>query len=139
MPKPAPVVAQEVSGPDNLFPTAPKDLSHVTFYFDRTPNDFEDSSFYFVKVETPGSVDDDLDHWYQQALDAIHADHPETAGYQFLGAAIKYGSVHSGGGEFYYSATDGDIGADQPPTGSFVQGPELNGRGYEISYGELFS
>jgi hypothetical protein len=132
------VVAQEEGGSGNLFPTAPKDLSHVTFYFDATPGDFEDSRFFFVKIETPDSVDDDLDHWYLDALDAIATANPETAGYNFLGAALKYGSGKSGGGEFYYSVNDGDIGADDPPTGYLVQGRDFAGRGLEFNYSDLF-
>ena len=125
----------------NLFPTAPKDLSHVTFYFDATPDNFEDSKFFFVKIETPGHVDDDLDHWYSDALEQIAEINPAMADYRFLGAALKYGSVHSGGGEFYYSADDGDLGVDDPPTGFLVQGRDYKNfvGGVSYDYDNLFS
>lgn len=126
----------------NSFPTAPKDLSHVTLYFDLTPQDFEDSEFYFVKIETPGFVDDDFDNWAQDALDAIYLLKPDLEQAAFRGAALKYGSDHgrSGGGEFYY-ANDGQPGADTPPTGELVQARDFKayGGGAEYSYGDLFS
>ncbi len=125
--------------PDH-FPTTPKDISHVTFYFDVTPEDHEDDSFYFVKVETPDSVGDDLDAWYQAALDAMIAKDPALADYELVGAAIKYGSGRSGGGEFYYALDNDPTDQDYAPTGGLVQGREF--RSYEggttYNYNDLF-
>lgn len=128
--------------PDH-FPTAPKDLSHVTFYFDTTPDQGEDDGFFFVKIETPGSVDDDLDNWYDAALEAILARHPELEGAELVGAALKYGSGNgkSGGGEFFH-AFDGDsTDEDYAPTGGLVHAREYKfyDGGAEYNYGDLFS
>lgn len=125
------------------FPTAPKDLSHVTLYFDTTPEDGEDESFFFVKIETPGSVDDDLDNWLDAALDGILARHPELEGAELMGAALKYGSANgkSGGGEFYH-ALDGDsTDVDYAPTGGLVHAREYKfyDGGAEYNYGDLFA
>ena len=144
MPKPTTetvAVGLEEEPSFDSFPTTPKDLSHVTLYFDVTPDDFEDSEFFFVKIETPDSVHDDFDGWSQDALEAIYLLNPELADAAFRGAALKYGSGHgrSGGGEVYY-ANDGDPGADTPPTGGLIQARNFNayGGGVEYSYGELF-
>lgn len=124
------------------FATMPKDISHVTFYFDTTPDDHEDSEFFFVKIETPGSVNDDLDTWYQDALDQILARNTQLADAELTGVAIKFGSARGGtGGEFYY-AIDGDsTDVDYAPTGGLVAGSEFKayGGGVEYSYGSLFS
>lgn len=133
----APVDAVKDGG---SFATMPKDISHVTFYFDLTPNDAEDNEFFFAKVETPDSVNDDLDTWYQQAVDAIVAQHPELAGAELVGAAIKFGSEHGRtGGEFYYSLDGDSTNVDYAPTGYLVQAYEFNGYGggAEYSYGQL--
>lgn len=117
------------------FATMPKDISHVTFYFDATPEDREDAEFTFVKVDTPDSVADDLDAWYEDALAAILAQNPQIEG-DLVGVAIKFGSGRSGsGGEFYY-ALDGDsTDVDSAPTGGLVAGREV---GVSYSYGDLF-
>lgn len=130
---------EEGVGTDH-FPTAPKDLSHVTFYFDTTPEDGEDESFFFVKVETPTHVDDDLDNWYEAALEAMLAQHPELEGAELVGAALKYGSGKSGGGEFFH-ALDGDsTDEDHAPTGGLVHAREYKfyDGGAEYKYDDLF-
>ncbi|MGA0606168.1 VCBS domain-containing protein [Phenylobacterium sp. VNQ135] len=121
------------------FPLAPKDLSHVTFYFDLTPQDQTDQAFFFAKVETPGAVNDDLDSWYHQAVDRIVALNPNLAQAELVGAAIKYGSPQSGGGEFYYGL-DGDLDQDAVPTGHLIQGSEykLYAGGVTYGYDSLF-
>jgi hypothetical protein len=133
-------VDQEIDG--GSFATMPKDISHVTFYFDLTSNNGEDSEFFFVKVDTPGSVNDDLDVWYQHALDEILARNANLADAENLGVAIKFGSFKGqSGGEFYY-ATDGDsTDEDSCPTGAPVHAKEFAsyGGGKEYSYGDLFS
>lgn len=122
------------------FPTTPKDISHVTFYFDATPDDREDDSFFFVKVETPDQVNDDLDAWYEAALEAMLAKDPALADYELVGAAIKYGSARSGGGEVYFDLDNDPTDEDYPPTGGLVQGREF--RSYEggttYNYDDLF-
>lgn len=122
------------------FATTPKDISHVTFYFDATPEDHEDSSFYFVKVETPDSVDDDLDAWYQAALEAMIAKDPALADYELVGAAIKYGNHRSGGGEVYYDLDNDPTDEDYAPTGGLVQAREYRSYdgGTEYRYEDLF-
>lgn len=123
------------------FATMPKDISHVTFYFDATPNNHEDSEFFFAKVDTPGSVNDDLDTWYSQAVDAVLAHNPQMAGAQFVGAAIKFGSDHGGsGGEFYYALDHDSTNVDTAPTGFVVQVGDYSsfGSGVEYQYGDLF-
>lgn len=121
------------------FPLAPKDLSHVTFYFDLTPQDHTDQAFFFAKVETPGAVNDDLDTWYDQAVDQIAALNPGLAHAELVGAAIKYGSDQSGGGEFYYGL-DGNLDQDAVPTGHLIQGSEykLYAGGVTYGYDDLF-
>ncbi|HVI30714.1 VCBS domain-containing protein [Phenylobacterium sp.] len=133
-----PVVNPPVAAVDH-FPLAPKDLSHVTFYFDLTPQDRTDDAFFFAKVETPGHVNDDLDTWYDAAVDQIVALNPGLANAQLVGAAIKYGSVQSGGGEFYY-ALDGNLDLDAVPTGHLIQGSEYKAYAGGVTYGydELF-
>lgn len=124
------------------FATMPKDISHVTFYFDLTPNKSEDDHFFFVKIETPGSVNDDLDTWYQDALAQILARNAQLAGAEVEGVAIKFGSGKTGsGGEFYY-AIDGDsTDVDNAPTGGVVSAREFGSYdgGVEYKYGDLFS
>lgn len=123
------------------FATMPKDISHVTFYFDLTPKDLEDSDFFFAKIETPGSVNDDLDTWYQDALTEILSRNAQLADAQFVGAAIKFGSARGGsGGEFYYSLDHDSTDVDSAPTGGIVQAYEYGsyGGGVEYSYGDLF-
>lgn len=121
------------------FPLAPKDLSHVTFYFDLTPQDLTDQAFFFAKVETPGHVDDDLDAWQAGALTEILARNPNLANAQLVGAALKYGSPQSGGGEFYY-ALDNNLDQDAVPTGHLVQGSEYKAYagGVTYAYDDLF-
>lgn len=117
------------------FATMPKDVSHATFYFDATPDDREDSEFTFVKVETPDSVSDDLDDWYQDALSEILARNPQIEG-ELVGVAIKFGSGRSGsGGEFYYSLDGDSTDVDSAPTGGLVAGREV---AVSYSYGDLF-
>lgn len=124
------------------FATMPKDISHVTFYFDLTPNNGEDSEFFFVKIDTPDSVADDLDVWYQAALDEIVARNANLADAENIGVAIKFGAFRGGsGGEFYY-AIDGDsTDEDGCPTGAPVQARDFDqyGGGVEYRYGDLFS
>jgi len=118
------------------FATMPKDISHVTFYFDATPDDHEDTEFTFVKVDTPDSVSDDLDNWYQDALAEIIARNPQLAEAHLDGVAIKFGSGRSGsGGEFYYSLDGDSTDVDSAPTGGLVTGREV---GVSYSYGDLF-
>lgn len=122
------------------FPTMPKDISHVTFYFDLTPRNHEDSEFFFVKIETPGSVNDDLDTWFDAALVEILARNAQLSGAEIAGAAIKFGSERSGsGGEFYYSLDHDSTDVDSAPTGGLVAAREFNayGGGVEYSYGYL--
>lgn len=124
----------ETPAPDH-FPELPKDLSHVTLYFDMTPDDFEDRAFYFVKIETPDSVDDDFDHWYQAALEQVVARDPNLADAQFVGAALKYGR------EEQYFALDGkNFDSDSAPTGRLVQGSQYKhyDGGAEYRYDDLF-
>ncbi|OHB28495.1 MAG: hypothetical protein A2790_15925 [Phenylobacterium sp. RIFCSPHIGHO2_01_FULL_69_31] len=123
------------------FATMPKDISHVTFYFDLTPDDLEDDEFSFVKVETPDAVSDDLDAWYEDALAEILARNPELADGELVGAAIKFGSGKSGsGGEFYYDLDGDSTDFDSAPTGGLVQAREYAGYGggAEYQYGDLF-
>lgn len=133
-------VDQEIDG--GHFATMPKDISHVTFYFDLTPDDGEDSEFFFVKIDTPDSVGDDLDAWHQQALDEIIARNANLADAENIGVAIKFGSFKGGsGGEFYY-ATDGDsTDEDSCPTGAPIQARDFagNGGGISYNYGDLFA
>ncbi|TAJ70373.1 MAG: hypothetical protein EPO51_17730 [Phenylobacterium sp.] len=124
------------------FATMPKDISHVTFYFDATPEDHEDSEFFFVKIETPDSVADDLDAWYQDALNEILARNTQLAAEDLAGVAIKFGSARGGtGGEFYYSIDGDSTDVDYAPTGGLVQASEYKsyGGGAQYSYGDLFS
>lgn len=134
--------ATEDESSADSFPTTPKDLSHVTLYFDLTPDDGEDSEFFFVKIETPDAVNDDFDTWYQDALDAIYVLNPELEQAVFKGAALKFGSDHgkSGGGEVYY-ANDFNPDPNDAPTGGLVQAQDYHsyGGGVEYSYGDLFS
>ncbi|MCR5874107.1 cadherin-like domain-containing protein [Phenylobacterium sp. J426] len=134
-----PVVKPPAAPTQDHFPLAPKDLSHVTFYFDLTAQDLTDQAFFFAKVETPGYVNDDLDVWYGQAVDQIVALNPLLAQARLVGAALKYGSAQSGGGEFYY-ALDGDLDQDPVPTGHLVQGSEykLYAGGVTYGYDDLF-
>lgn len=124
------------------FATMPKDISHVTFYFDLTPDKGEDEEFFFVKIETPDAVNDDLDTWYQDALTAILARNAQLATAELEGVAIKFGSGRSGsGGEFYYSIDGDSTDVDSAPTGGLVAAREFAsyGGGVEYSYGSLFS
>lgn len=134
-----PPVDAEIDG--GHFATMPKDISHVTFYFDATPDDHEDDEFFFVKIDTPESVSDDLDTWYEDALSAIIAQNANLADAELAGVAIKFGSGQSGsGGEFYY-AIDGDsTDVDFPTTGGLVTAREFNsyGGGAEYRYEDLF-
>ncbi len=124
------------------FATMPKDISHVTFYFDVTPDDGEDSEFFFVKIDTPSRVGDDLDTWYADALSEILALNAHLAGAENIGVAIKVGSFRAGsGGEFYY-AIDGDsTDEDGAPTGAPVQADEFASYagGVEYRYVDLFN
>ncbi|WP_293679285.1 hypothetical protein [uncultured Phenylobacterium sp.] len=128
------------------FATMPKDISHVTFYFDLDPDgggEGDDAQFFFVKIETPDSVNDDLDNWYQDALTEILLRNAQLEGAENVGVAIKFGSARGGsGGEFYYEidndSTDEDDGA---PTGAPVQARDYGdyGGGVEYGYGDLFA
>ena len=121
------------------FATMPKDISHVTFYFDATPNDHEDTEFTFVKIDTPDSVADDLDAWYQDALSAILVRNPELAEGDLAGVAIKFGSGRSGsGGEFYYSIDGDSTDVDSAPTGGLVGGRDIEQNGVAYRYEDLF-
>lgn len=121
------------------FATMPKDISHVTFYFDATPDDSEDTEFTFVKIDTPDSVSDDLDSWYQDALSAIIAQNPHLADVELDGVAIKFGSGRSGsGGEFYYSIDGDSTDVDFAPTGGLVDGREVGQLGVAYRYEDLF-
>jgi len=121
------------------FATMPKDISHVTFYFDATPDDYEDSEFTFVKIDTPDSVSDDLDDWYQDALAEIIARNPHLAEDDLAGVAIKFGSGRSGsGGEFYYDLDGDSTDVDSAPTGGLVTGREVGQNGASYSYEDLF-
>ena len=121
------------------FATMPKDISHVTFYFDLTPENHEDSAMFYVKIETPSSVNDDLDTWYDAALAEILARNGVALeGAEVNGVAIKFGSERGGsGGEFYY-AIDGDSTDVDSPPGGFTQARNFNGHGVEYNYGDLF-
>ena len=120
--------------PDH-FAEAPRDISHVTFYFDTTPQDGEDDAFFFVKVETPDSVDDDLDHWYQAALEQIIARNPELADASLKGAAIKYGRE-----EVCFRLDGNPYDEDSTPTGGLVQGRDYHryDGGVTYNYNDLF-
>ena len=120
--------------PDH-FATTAQDLSHVTFYFDTTPDDGEDDAFFFVKIETPDAVDDDLDHWYQAALDQIIARNPELADAELKGAALKYGRH-----EDFFRLDGKPDDEDSAPTGGLVQGHEYKRYegGVTYNYDELF-
>ena len=133
------VTAAAEETPDH-FATTPKDLSHVTLYFDLTPDDGEDESFYFVKIETPDAVNDDLDTWYLDALMAIQAANPDLAGAELVGAALKYGNFRSGGGEVYYDLDGDNSDEDGIPTGGLVQAREYKNYdgGTEYRYDDLF-
>lgn len=123
------------------FATMPKDISHVTFYFDLTPGDHEDDDFFFAKIDTPDSVNDDLDTWYQGALSEIIARNPQLADAEVAGVAIKFGSAKSGsGGEFYYGIDGDSTDLDYAPTGGLVAASQFKayGGGVEYSYGDLF-
>jgi len=123
------------------FATMPKDISHVTFYFDLTPGDHEDSEFFFAKIDTPDAVNDDLDAWYQDALSEILARNAQLADAELTGVAIKFGSGRSGsGGEFYYSVDQDSTDVDSPPTGGLVTAREFGsyGGGVEYRYEDLF-
>ncbi len=124
-----------LEGPADHFPTTPRDLSHVTFYFDLTPEDGEDRAFFFVKIETPDRVDDDLDHWYQAALDQIIARNPELGDASFTGAALKYGRE-----EEFFRLDGNAFDQDTAPTGRLVQGSQYKNYegGVTYSYDELF-
>lgn len=115
------------------FATMPRDISHVTFVFDTTPNDLEDRRFFFAKIETTDAVNDDLDTWYDAALAEILARNADLADASVLGVAIKFGSGKSGtGGDFFY-AIDGDsTDIDDAPYGS------SNRADVEYSYSSLF-
>jgi len=117
------------------FPTTPQDLSHVTLYFDTTPEDGEDDSFFFVKIETTDAVDDDLDHWLQAALDEIVARNPELADAELKGAALKYGRE-----ETFYRLDGNPDDEDSAPTGGLVQGHQYKryDGGVTYSYDDLF-
>lgn len=126
--------------PDH-FPTTPKDLSHVTLYFDLTPDKGEDEEFFFVKIETPDSVNDDFDTWYQDAVQAVTALNPELADATLIGAALKYGSGKSGnGGEFFYRLDGDPNDVDGAPTGGLVQARDYDdyAGGVEYRYNDLF-
>lgn len=118
----------------------PKDISHVTFYFNITPEGGEDTEFFFVKVDTPDAVNDDLDTWYDAALTEILSRNADVlAGAHLDGVAIKFGSAKGGtGGEFYYKIDGDSTDVDSPPVG-FAQGRDLGGHGTEYSYGDLFA
>lgn len=120
------------------FATAAKDISHVTFYFGS--GDLESGDFYFVKVETPDSVNDDLDNWYQAAVDEMMARDPNLANYELMGAAIKYGNFRSGGGEVYFSLDGDPTDEDYAPTGGLVPGREFKfyDGGTTYNYADLF-
>lgn len=123
------------------FATMPKDISHVTFYFDLSPDDHEDDEFFFVKIDTPDAVNDDLDTWYEDALNQILARNAQLADAELVGAAIKFGSGRSGsGGEFYYSLDGDSTDVDAAPTGGLVQARDFSGfgAGVEYRYGDLF-
>lgn len=124
--------------PDH-FPTTPKDLSHVTLYFDTTPDQGEDESFYFVKIETPDRVNDDFDAWYEAAVEAVIVNNPDLADATLIGAALKYGNFRSGGGEVFHRL-DGDPGEDGAPTGGLVQGRDFKSYegGVTYRYDDLF-
>jgi len=126
-------VTIEVS-PDHFAATA-QDISHVTFYFDTTPDDGEDDAFFFVKIETTDAVDDDLDHWYQAALDQIIARNPGLADAEVEGVAIKYGKE-----EDFFRLDNNPNDHDTAPTGHLVQGHEYKHYegGVTYSYDELF-
>jgi hypothetical protein len=131
------IATQQVNedvAPDH-FPVTPKDISHVTLYFDLTPGDGEDDAFFFVKIETPDSVDDDFDHWYQAALEEVIARDAALADAKFVGAALKYGRE-----EAFFSLDGKNYDDDSAPTGGLVQAKHY-GRyegGTEYSYGDLF-
>lgn len=123
------------------FATMPKDISHVTFYFDTTPEDREDESFFFVKIETPESVEDDLDVWYEAALTEILARNADLAEAELAGVAIKFGSGQGGsGGEFYYRLDGDSTDVDNPQTGGLVAARDFKAYdgGVEYQYGDLF-
>ena len=120
--------------PDHFAATA-QDLSHVTFYFDTTPDDGEDDAFFFVKIETRSSVDDDLDHWYQDALNQILARNPDLAGAELKGVALKYGKE-----EDFFRLDGNPNDHDTAPTGGLVQAHEFKRYegGVTYSYDQLF-
>ena len=115
----------------NHFPVAPKDISHVTFYFEQSPDD-DILNLHSVKIDNvPGRADDDLDAWIQQAVDYVRAHDPALAqGAELLGAALKYSTT-----ELYY-ALDGNTDIDPVPGGVLIQGPNLNASfDYSVVFG----
>ena len=127
-------VSNEGEAPDH-FPVTPKDISHVTLYFDVTPDEGEDDAFYFVKIETTDRVGDDLDHWDQAALEQAIARDAQLQDAKLLGAAIKYGRE-----EQYFSLDGKNYDEDRPPTGELVQGKDYKHYegGVTYRYDDLF-
>ncbi|WP_374468282.1 cadherin-like domain-containing protein [Phenylobacterium sp.] len=132
-PLPAPVASPALVQPaitGDHFPTAPKDISHVTLYFETSPNDGK-LDLRTVKVDNvPGAANDDLDAWLNQALEYVRAhDAGLPAGAQLLGGALKYATT-----EIYYGL-DGDTDADAAPGGVLVQNHSLNA---SFNYSAIF-
>lgn len=120
------------------FATMPRDISHVTFYFDLTPEEGEDDDFFYAKIETTDSVSDDLDTWYDAALNEILARNAEALeGAEVAGVAIKFGSFRgASGGEFFYKIDGDSTDVDNVSGGSYARDNDVN---VTYSYGSLFS
>lgn len=121
------------------FATMPKHIANVTFYFDLTPKSREDDDFFYVKVETQSSVNDDMDAWYDAALAEILARNTDTlAGAEVTGVAITFGNPRSGvGGEFFYRIDGDSTDVDTAP-GGFVQASDFADNGVVYRYNDLF-
>jgi hypothetical protein len=115
------------------------DISHVTFYFETGTDPLyegdingdvgekgknDPDGWFTFKFDVDEAKDvlgdepsNDLDDWYQLALDYIATQHPDLDLTTIQGVAIKGGSDNNGGGEFWYSLDGpGDDDDDEAPS-----------------------
>lgn len=110
------VAQEDDDDDDNHFPDFANDISHVDFYFDLDGN-VDNGAEFIVRVNTTKAVDDDLDNWYEDAVDYIKAQYAHLADAELLGAAIWGGNLFPDddpNGKKYYYALDGDPNPDDP-------------------------
>jgi VCBS repeat-containing protein len=104
----------------DFFPTWSQDISHFTLVFDQTQGDTKPSGgdgYYTVKIDVPGSFNDDLDVSLAGILAALRQKNANvTADSPLIGVVIK-GGVQVTSYYAYGSSDSNGTGADPMPAG----------------------